>query len=82
MELNRKIDKPLTDAEKLLEIEFEKESMIKETIATAVSKVSFINEIKQGLGNEIKSKGSQVTIINKTRTQNIIDWLKKIFTKF
>lgn len=82
MKLNRKTDKPLTDAEKLLEIEFEKESMIKETIATAVSKVSFINEIKQGLGNEIKSKGGQVTIINKTRTQKFISWLKKIFTKF
>lgn len=82
MELNRKTDKPLSDVEIALEIKLEKENMIKETIATAVSKVSFVNEMKQGLGAEIKSKGGQVTIINKTRGQKFMIWLKKIFTKF
>ena len=56
--------------------------MVKETIATAVSKVSFVKELKQGLGAEIKANGGKVTVIKKTRYQKFMVWLKKIFTKF
>lgn len=82
MELNRKTDKPLSDVEIALGIKLEKENMVKETITTAVSKVSFIKELKQGLGAEIKAKGGKVTVIKKTRYQKFMVWLKKIFTKF
>jgi hypothetical protein len=82
MEINRRTDKPLTDVEIGLEIKLEREKMMKETIATAVSKVSFVKELKQGLGDEIKTKGGRVTIIKKTRYQKFMIWLRKIFTKF
>ena len=72
----------LSDSELDFEIRFEKEAMVKETIATAVSKVKFANEIKQGLGSEMKQKGGRVTIIEKTRYEKFVAWLKKIFTKF
>ena len=82
MEINRRTDKPLSDVEIALEIRLERENMVKETISTAVSKVSFVKELKQGLGAEIKAKGGRVTIIKKTRYQKFMIWLKKIFTKF
>lgn len=76
------IEKNLSDVEIDLEIKTEKEAMLKETIATAVSKVAFVKEIKKGLGSEIKTKGGAVTIIEKTKWEKFIIWLKKIFTKF
>jgi hypothetical protein len=82
MEINRRTDRPLSDVEKALEIKLERENMVKETIATAVSKVSFVKELKQGLGAEIKANGGKVTVIKKTRYQKFMVWLKKIFTKF
>lgn len=72
----------LSDSELDFEIKYERESMVKETIATAVNKVKFVNEIKQGLGSEIKQKGGRVTIVEKTRYEKFVAWLKKIFTKF
>jgi len=72
----------LSDSELDFEIKYEREAMVKETIATAVNKVKFANEIKYGLGSEIKQKGGRVTIVEKTRYEKFINWLKKIFTKF
>jgi hypothetical protein len=76
------LEKNLSDVEIDLEIKFEREAMVKETIATAVSKVAFAKEIKKGLGSEIKTNGGRVTIIKKTKWEIFIIWLKKIFTKF
>lgn len=72
----------LTDEELAAELEFELNGMVKETKSTETSKREFIKEIKSGLGYEIKQKGGRVTIIEKTKTQKFISWLKKIFTKF
>ena len=41
-----------------------------------------INELKAGLGEEIKKNPNKAKIIEKTRTQKFVLWLKKIFTKF
>ena len=49
---------------------------------TAQHKAKFINEIKSGLGNEIKQVGGKVKIIEKSFLNKILDKLKKIFTKF
>jgi hypothetical protein len=49
---------------------------------TALDKVSFINEIRNGLGDEIKKNPSGVTIIKKPWYTKFGLFLKKIFTKF
>lgn len=49
---------------------------------TALKKVQFINEIKNGLGSEIKENPNQIKIIKKTRIEKFKIFLKKIFTKF
>ena len=64
------------------EIEQEKKEIIKDKITTAVSKVKFISEIKSGLGAEIKKNPKKIKIIQNTRGQKLLQWFKKIFTKF
>jgi hypothetical protein len=64
------------------EIHLEEKEILKDKISTAVSKVKFISEIKSGLGNEIKKNPKQIKIIQKTKGQRLLDWFKKIFTKF
>ena len=49
---------------------------------TAMKKVQFINEIKDGLGGKIKENPNQIKIIKKTRIEKLKIFLKKIFTKF
>ena len=49
---------------------------------TARAKVSLINDIKTGLGEDIKKNPSKVKIIKKTWYQKIMISLKKVFTKF
>jgi hypothetical protein len=72
----------LTDEELAAEVKFELKELVKETKATESSKIEFIKNLKSGLGSEIKQKGGRVTIIKKTRYENFIIWLKKIFTTF
>lgn len=72
----------LTDEELVAEVKFELKELVKETKATESSKIEFIKDLKAGLGSEIKQKGGRVTIIKKTRYENFIIWLKKIFTTF
>jgi predicted site-specific integrase-resolvase len=64
------------------EIQLEEKEILKDKISTAVSKVKFISEIKSGLGNEIKKNPKQIKIIQKTKGQRLLDWFKKIFTRF
>lgn len=45
-------------------------------------KSQLINEIKMGLGAEIKKNPGKAKIIKKTRYEKLMLWLKKIFTKF
>lgn len=41
-----------------------------------------INELKTGLGEEMKKNPGKAKIIKKTISQKFTIWLKKIFTKF
>lgn len=49
---------------------------------TALTKVQFINEIKNGLGEEIKNNPNTVIKINKTWYQKFKIIINNIFTKF
>jgi hypothetical protein len=59
----------------------EKEMLV-ERYKTALKKNQFINELKTGLGEEIKKNPSKVKIIKKTWKEKILLFLGKIFTKF
>jgi hypothetical protein len=67
-------------------IEIELDLSAKEKVLMGQSNVRqkkvLINEIKTGLGKEIKKNPGKAKIIKKTRTQRFMLWLKKIFTKF
>jgi hypothetical protein len=52
-----------------------------EKYKTAIKKVQFINEIKTGLGGEIK-KNPKPKIIRKPFLKRMLDNVKNIFTKF
>jgi len=64
------------------EIESIEKKILADKYITAMKKVRFIDEIKNGLGDEIKVNGGSVKIIKKTKYERFIIWLKKIFTKF
>lgn len=59
----------------------EKEMLV-EKYKTALKKQQFINELKSGLGSEIKKNPNKVKIIEKTWYQKIAMVFKNIFTKF
>lgn len=63
----------LKETEKINELEKQK---------TIKKKKEFINEIKSGLGKEIKQNPSAVKIIKKPWYNSFFVFLKKIFTKF
>lgn len=64
------------------EVKQAENEMLLEKYKTALKKTQFINEIKSGLGKEIKSNPGKVKIIKKTWYQKLLSVLKKIFTKF
>jgi hypothetical protein len=49
---------------------------------TEMRKSQFINEIKGGLGQEIKANPNKIKIIKKTWKQKVKIFFTKIFTKF
>jgi hypothetical protein len=49
---------------------------------TSLAKAQFIDEMKNGLGDEIKETGNKVEIIKPTFFQKIGKIIKKIFTGF
>lgn len=53
-----------------------------EKYKTALKKAKFIQEIKSGLGQEIKKNPNKITIITKPWYQKVLQFVKKIFTKF
>ena len=67
------ISKELEATEKAIEMEKYK---------TALKKAQFINEIKNGLGEEIKSNPNKLTIIKKPWHHKVKMFFTKIFTKF
>lgn len=64
------------------ETEQVKKDLLVEKYKTALKKVQFINEIKHGLGEDIKKNPGKAKIIKKTRYQRFMLVLKNIFTKF
>ena len=67
---------------------FERESKLAEKeilvgkYKTALKKQQFINEIKTGLGEEMKLNPSKIKIIKKSWLERLKLTIKKIFTKF
>lgn len=59
----------------------EKEILV-DKYKTALKKQQFINELKSGLGDEIKKNPSKVKIIEKKWYQKIGTSFKNLFTKF
>lgn len=49
---------------------------------TALEKSRFINDIKSGLGDKIKSNPDGIKIIKKTFAKKMFNLLKNIFNKF
>jgi len=64
------------------EIEMIEKEMLADKYVTALKKVKFINELKTGLGDEIKANPNGIKVIKKPLFQRIKESLKKIFTKF
>ncbi len=60
---------------------YEKEILV-EKYKTALKKNQFLNEIRTGLGEEIKKNPNRVKIIKKTWGQRLRLFLTKLFTKF
>ena len=57
-------------------------AILNDKYKTALKKAQFINELKSGLGEEIKKNPNKVKVNKKTWYQKFIITLKKIFTKF
>lgn len=64
------------------EIEQAQREMLSNMYSTALKKATFVNELKSGLGNKIKTTGNKVTVIKKSWFKKLMERLKKIFTKF
>jgi hypothetical protein len=67
-------------------VEIELDLSAKEKVLMGQSNVRqkkvLINELKTGLGKEMKKNPGKAKIIKKTISEKLIIWLKKIFTKF
>lgn len=64
------------------EVKQAEKEMLVEKYKTALKKNQFINELKSGLGEEIKKNPSKAKIIKKTWGERFMLGLKKIFTRF
>jgi len=64
------------------EIEQAHKEMLAEKYKTALKKVQFANDIKNGLGTEIKANPNKATFIKHSWFKRFLMGLKKIFTKF
>lgn len=64
------------------EIKQTERQILLDKYTSALRKAKFINEIKEGLGNDIKANGGKFKVIKKTKLQRFKIWLKGIFTKF
>ena len=64
------------------EIELEEKELLRDKFVTALRKTQFVNELKNGLGEEIKKNPKSVKIIKASRYKRFVTWLKNFFTKF
>lgn len=70
----------MTDFKK--ELEFELREIVKDKQTTKLKHNQFIDEIKNGLGEEIKKNPNGFKLVKKTRFERFKLWLSKFFTKF
>jgi hypothetical protein len=64
------------------EVKLAEKEILVEKYKTALKKNQFINELKSGLGTEIKKNPGKAKIIKKTWLERLMITLKKLFTKF
>jgi hypothetical protein len=64
------------------EIKALEREMLLDKYKTARGKAQLINDLKMGLGEEIKSNPSRVKFIKKTWYQKLVLFFKKLFTRF
>ena len=64
------------------EIEQIEREMLMNKYQTALKKGQLINDIKGGLGDEIKSNGGKVKVLKKSWFERLKLRLKNLFTKF
>jgi hypothetical protein len=64
------------------EIKQAENEILLEKYKTALKKTQLINELKSGLGNEIKKNPGKAKIIKKPWYKKFLIGFKKIFTKF
>lgn len=64
------------------EVKLAEKEILVEKYKTALKKNQFINELKSGLGTEIKKNPGKPKIIKKTWFERLMITLKKLFTKF
>lgn len=64
------------------EIQETEKQMLLEKYKTAMKKAKLLEEIKNGLGDEIKKNPGRAHIIKKTWFQRFMIKLKALFTKF
>lgn len=64
------------------EIELEEKELLRDKFVTALRKTQFVNELKNGLGGEIKKNPKGVKIIKPSRYKRFVTWFKNFFTKF
>lgn len=63
------------------EVELEKNGILADIELTNLKKQAFINEIKNGLGNDIKKNPNKVKI-EKQHKKKFVEFIKNLFTKF
>jgi hypothetical protein len=64
------------------EIALEEREILRDKFLTAMRKTQFVNELKSGLGDEIKKNPRGIKIIKESRYKRFMSWLKTFFTKF
>jgi hypothetical protein len=77
--------KDLKDEEKnerVESVDLMRNEMISIRNNTELKKKLFINEIKSGLGDKIKTNPNTITVVKKSLSQKIKELFKKVFTKF
>jgi len=64
------------------EIKALEREMMLDKYKTARGKAQFINDLKMGLGEELKNNPGRVKFIKRTWKEKIVLFLKTMFTKF
>jgi|APCry1669189534_1035231.scaffolds.fasta_scaffold21359_2 hypothetical protein len=72
----------MKDYEFIRELNDAEKDILGAKFGTAIAKAKFANQLKQGLGGEMKSDPRAIKLIKKPWTTRLKLWLTKIFTKF